>query len=85
VNGISFGPVLNAAAVASTSYGKVPTERAATLVAMLLGQRVSAGFVDRANARLAQVLTRAGFVNVLKAALLAEPVLTADGTHSEVL
>jgi hypothetical protein len=85
VNGISFGPVLNAAAVALTSYGNVPTERAATLVAMLLGQRVSAGFVDRANARLAQALTRAGFVDALKAALLAEPVLTADESPVEVV
>jgi transposase len=85
VNGISFGPVLNAAAVALTSYGNVPTERAATLVAMLLGQNVSAGFVDRANARLAQVLTEAGFVEAMKAALLAEPVLTADESPVEVV
>jgi len=59
---ISFGPVLNAAAVALTSFGNVPAERAATLVQMLFGQSVSAGFVDRANARLAQTLTEAGFV-----------------------
>lgn len=85
VNGISFGPVLNAAAVALTSFGNVPTERAATLVAMLLGQNVSAGFVDRANARLAQVLTEAGFVEAMKAALLAEPVLTADESPVEVV
>ena len=85
VNGISFGPVLNAGAVALTSFGNVPTERAATLVAMLLGQRVSAGFVDRANARLAQALTKAGFVDALKAALLAEPVLTADESPVEVV
>jgi hypothetical protein len=85
VNGISFGPVLNAAAVALTSFGNVPTERAAALVAMLLGQRVSAGFVDRANARLAQTLTQAGFVDALKAALLAEPVLTADESPVEVV
>jgi len=85
VNGISFGPVLNAAAVALTSFGNVPTERAATLVAMLLGQSVSAGFVDRANARLAQALTQAGFVAALKAALLTEPVLTADESPVEVV
>jgi hypothetical protein len=85
VNGISFGPVLNAAAVALTSFGNVPTERAATLVAMLLGQSVSPGFVDRANARLAQALTQAGFVEAMKAALLAEPVLTADESPVEVV
>jgi hypothetical protein len=85
VNGIWFGPVLNAAAVALTSYGNVPTERAAMLVAMLFGQRVSAGFVDRANARLARTLTQAGFVESMKAALLAEPVLTADESPVEVV
>lgn len=78
VNGISFGPGLNAAAVALTCFGNVPTERTASLVGMLFGQSVSAGFVDRANARLAQALTEAGFVEAMKAALLAEPVLTAD-------
>ena len=85
VNGIWFGPVLNAAAVVLTSFGNVPTERAAALVEMLLGQKVSAGFVDRANARLAQKLTDAGFVEALKAALLAEPVLTADESPVEVV
>ena len=85
VNGIWFGPVLNTAAVALTSFGNVPTERAATLVGMLFGQSVSAGFVDRANVRLAQALTGAGFVDALKAALLAEPVLTADESPVEVV
>ena len=85
VNGISFGPALNAAAVALSSFGNVPTERAATLVRMLFGQSVSAGFVDRANARLAQALTEAGFAEAMKAALLAEPVLTADESPVEVV
>jgi transposase len=85
VNGISFGLVLNTAAVALSSFGNVPTERAATLVRMLFGQSVSAGFVDRANARLAQALTEAGFVEAMKAALLAEPVLTADESPVEVV
>jgi transposase len=85
VNGISFGPVLNAAAVALSGFGNVPTERAATLVQMLFGHSVSAGFVDRANARLAQALTEAGFVEAMKAALLAEPVLTADESPVEVV
>jgi hypothetical protein len=85
VNGISFGPVLNAAAVALASFGNVPAERAATLVQMLFGQSVPAGFVDRANARLAQTLTEAGFVEAMKAALLAEPVLTAGESPVEVV
>jgi len=85
VNGICFGPVLNTAAVALTAFGNVPTERAAHLVAMLTGQGVSAGFVDRANARLAEQLTAAGFDEALLAALMAEPVLTADETPVEVV
>jgi transposase len=85
VNGICFGPVLNTAAVALTAFGNVPTERAAHLVGMLTGQAVSAGFVDRANARLAEALTAAGFDEALRAALLAEPVLTADESPVEVL
>lgn len=85
VNGIGFGPVLNTAAVALTAFGNVPTERAAHLVGMLTGQDVSAGFVDRANARLAEQLTAAGFDDALLAALLAEPVLTADESPVEVV
>lgn len=85
VNGIWFGPVLNTAAVALTAFGNVPTERAAHLVGMLTGQGVSAGFVDRANARLAEQLTAAGFDDALLAALLAEPVLTADESPVEVV
>ena len=85
VNGIGYGPVLNTAAVALTAFGNVPTERAAHLVGMLTGQDVSAGFVDRANARLAEQLTAAGFDDALLAALLAEPVLTADESPVEVV
>jgi transposase IS66 family protein len=85
VNGIGFGPVLNTAAVALTAFGNVPTERAAHLVGMLTGQEVSAGFVDRANARLAEQLTAAGFDDALLAALLTEPVLTADESPVEVV
>jgi hypothetical protein len=85
VNGISYGPVLNTAAVALTAFGNVPTERAAHLVGMLTGQGVSAGFVDKANARLAAQLTGAGFEQAMQAALMAEPVLTADESPVEVV
>jgi hypothetical protein len=85
VNSVSFGPVLNAAAVALSAFGNVPTERAAMLVEILLGQRVSAGFVDRANARLAERLGVGGFEIAMRAALLAEPVLTADESPVEVV
>src|SRR5215471_10031045 len=85
INGISFGPVLNTAAVALTAFGNVPIERAGTLIKILYGQRVSARFVDRANARLAGRLAAAGFGAAMQAALLAEPVLTADESPVEVV
>ena len=85
VNGISFGPVLNTAAVALTAFGNVPTERTSDLIKILYGQDVSAGFVDRANTRLAQQLTEAGFDQAMLAALLAEPVLTADESPVQVV
>ena len=85
INGISFGPVLNTAAVALTAFGNVPIERAAMLIEILYGQPVSAGFVDRANARLAGRLAAAGFGQAMQTALLAEPVLTADESPVEVV
>jgi hypothetical protein len=85
VNGISFGPVLNTAAVTLTAFGNVPTERAAHLIEIMFGQVVSAGFVDRANQRLADRLTAAGFEQAMLAALLAEPVLTADESPVQVV
>jgi len=85
VNGICYGPVLNTAAIALTAFGNVPTERAAHLVGMLTGQGVSAGFVDRANARLAGQLTGAGFAEAMQTALMSEPVLTADESPVEVV
>ena len=40
---VSYGPVLNAAAVVLTAYGNVPPERAAQVMAMLLGVAGLAG------------------------------------------
>jgi transposase len=85
VNGISFGPVLNTAAVALTAFGNVPTERSAALIRTLYGQDVSAGFVDRASTRLAGKLTEAGFDTAMLAALMAEPVLAADESPVQVV
>ncbi len=79
------GPALNAAAVALTAFGNVPVERAGNLIEILYGQQVSAGFVDRAGARLAEWLSAAGFGEAMRAALLAEPVLTADESPVEVV
>jgi transposase len=57
---ISCGPGINGAAVLRSGYGNVPSERAARLIAMLLGMPVSPGFVDRASARLDEKLRPPG-------------------------
>jgi transposase len=85
VMGICYGPVLNTMAIALTAFGNVPTERSAQLVGMLTGQGVSAGLVDKADARLAAALTAAGFEDAMQSALMAEPVLTADESPVEVV
>ena len=69
---VSYGPALNAAAVLLSCYGNVPPERAAQVIAMLLGVPVSAGFVDKAAARVSAQLGRAGFDAAMLAALAAE-------------
>jgi hypothetical protein len=75
---ISYGAGINGAAV-------LPSERAANLIAMLLGTPVSPGFVDRASARLDQRLRAAGFDDAMQAALAGEPVPGADETPVNVL
>ena len=82
---ISYGPGINAAAVLLSGYGNVPSERAARLIAMLLGMPVSPGFVDRASARLDEILRAAGFGDAMQAALADAPVLGADETPVNVL
>jgi transposase len=82
---ISYGPGINGAAVLLSGYGNVPSERAARLIAMLLGMPVSPGFVDRASARLDEKLRAAGFDAAMQAALADEPVLGADETPVNVL
>jgi transposase len=82
---VSYGPVLNAAAVLLAAYGNVPAERAAQLTGMLLGVPVSAGFVDKANARLSARLQDAGFDEAMRTALAKEPVLAADESPVNVL
>ena len=82
---VSYGPALNAAAVVLASYGNVPPERAAHVLDMLLGVPVSAGWVDKACARLSRQLEHAGFDAAMRAALTAEPVLAADETPVNVL
>jgi hypothetical protein len=81
---VSYGPALNAAAVVLTAYGNVPPERAARLIGMLLGAEVSAGWVDKASARLSARLGAAGFGEAMLAALASEKVLAADETPVNV-
>jgi transposase len=82
---VSYGAVLNAAAVVLTAYGNVPSERAAQVMAMLLGVPVSPGWVDKASARLAAQLGKAGFDAAMLAALAGEKALAADETPVNVL
>ena len=82
---VSYGPVLNAAAVLLACYGNVPPERAAQVMGMLLGVPVSAGWVDKAAARISAQLGKAGFDEAMIAALAAEEVLAADETPVNVL
>ena len=82
---VSYGAALNAAAVLLSGYGNVPPERAAHVMGMLLGVPVSAGWVDKAAARVAARLGKAGFDEAMIAALTAEEVLAADETPVNVL
>jgi transposase len=82
---VSYGPVLNAAAVLLSCYGNVPPERTAQVMGMLLGIPVSAGWADKAAARVSSQLGRAGFDDAMIAALTGEDVLAADETPVNVL
>src|SRR2546423_12689138 len=68
-----------------TAYGNVPPERAASLIGMLLGAGVSAGWVDKASARLSAMLGEAGLDEAMLAALAGQGVLAADETPVSVL
>lgn len=82
---VAYGPVLNAAAVLLSCYGNVPAERSAQLIAMLTGQDVSPGWVDKAVARMSGRLRAGGLDEAMAAALAAEDVLAADETPVNVL
>jgi hypothetical protein len=82
---VSYGAVLNAAAVVLTAYGNVPPERAAQVMAMLLGVPVSPGWAVKASARLAAQLGKAGFDDAMRAALAAQDALAADETPVNLL
>ncbi len=82
---VSYGAVLNAAAVLLACYGNVPPERAALVMGMLLGVPVSAGWVDKAAARVSAQLGQAGFGDAMLAAMTAGDVLAAGETPVNVL
>jgi transposase len=82
---VSYGPALNAASVLLSCYGNVPPERAARVIGMLLGIEVSAGWVDKAAARVNAQLQKAGFDEAMLAALAGQDVLAADETPANVL
>lgn len=82
---VSYGPVLNAAAVLLSCYGNVPPERAALVMGMLLGVPVSTGCIDKAAAPISAQLGKGGFDDAMIAALTAEDVLAADETPVNVL
>jgi transposase len=82
---VSYGPALNAAAVVLTAHANVPPEKAAQVIAMLLGVGVSAGWVDKASSRLSRRLREAGFDAAMEAALAAKDALAADETPVSVL
>ncbi|MGH3282369.1 MAG: IS66 family transposase [Trebonia sp.] len=82
---VAYGPALNAAAVLLSCYGNVPSERSAQLISMLTGEDVSAGWIDKAVARMSARLRAGGFDEAMAAALAAEDVLAADETPVNVL
>jgi len=82
---VAYGPALNAAAIVLTAHANVPPEKAAQVIAMLLGVPVSPGWVDKAAARLARKLAEAGFEEAMEAALAAEDALAAGETPVNVV
>jgi hypothetical protein len=82
---VSYGPVLNTATVLLSCYGNVPAERAAQVMGMVLGIPVSAGWADKAAARVAAQPGKPGFDEAMLAALAGEDVLAADETPENVL
>jgi transposase IS66 family protein len=81
---VSYGPVLNAAAVLLACSGNVPPERAAQVIGMLPRVAVSAGWTDKAASRVSARPGKAGFEEAMRAALAAEDVPAADETPVNV-
>ena len=75
-----YGPHVAAATAWLASQDVIGIERAADMMAALLGAPVSTGFVSSCLARLDTALTTAGFEDELKAALREQDVLGTDET-----
>ena len=75
-----YGPQVAAAAAWLASQDVIGIERAADMMAALLGAPVSTGFVSACLARLDTALSTAGFEEELKAALREQDVLGTDET-----
>ena len=75
-----YGPQVAAATAWLASQDVIGIERAADMMAALLGVPVSTGFVSSCLARLDTALTTAGFEEELKAALCEQDVLGTDET-----
>jgi transposase len=75
-----YGPQVAAASAWLASQDVIGIERAADMMAALLGAPVSTGYVSSCVARLDTALTTAGFEDELKAALREQDVLGTDET-----
>ena len=75
-----YGPQVAAATAWLASQDVIGIERAADMMAALLGAPVSTGFVSACLTRLDTALTSAGFEDELKAALREQDVLGTDET-----
>jgi transposase len=79
-----YGPNVVAASTLLASSDVIGIERAADLMAALLGAPVSTGFVSRCLARLDERLAAAGFEVALKDGLRAAAVIGTDETPANV-
>ncbi|MGV1010804.1 MAG: IS66 family transposase, partial [Dermatophilaceae bacterium] len=75
-----YGPQVSAATAWLASQDVIGIERAADMMAALLGAPVSTGFVSSCLTRLNTALKTAGFEEELKAALREQDVLGTDET-----
>lgn len=81
---VCYGPHVAAAVTWLASQDVIGVERAAEMMAALLGVPVSTGYVSACLARLDAALVAAGFEQELKAALCEQEVLGTDETPAPI-